>query len=514
MSIDMKTVKAITHNNKSVSSITDSNNNIIWGSYEAFPYRVLEYIHFNGAERIQTNFYAGDMGINYRIYFSADNLNANKVLMGMYAETLNNNLRRFYLAYATTSKYTTCIGNTWGGNSSAAPINTKLRLSVSINKNSSGVPRMYYYLQNTVSGATIQSLEALNSGTAGDLDTSRVLSLGCNRGYGANYDHYEAFWQGNVYGFQKRQTNASGTMLCNLIPVQRKSDSLCGMYDTVAQIFHPMIGTTITDAAAGPTVNEYYTGLQELRSISISGYTTTYNVGDTFSFDGTATATLYDPALDTTTTLNVTNDVIVAGGSTGSSGTKTVGVSYTYNGITKTAYYTITVNATWKTIWSGAKDFYMYMDSVGSSTTGTSYGVGNLVTTSYSSKKFRITMSAQYDQGTYAPSNTQGIWWGNGSRQLNFFSGTAPQTVEVNINSWGNDILKGVSQGQYALGNVDNTILYPSEGCYLRIGTTSGKKLYCATTSSGEGTLNPTFRANHGTFKFGIKITKIEQYLN
>lgn len=47
MAIDMKTVKAITHNNKSVKNIKDSNGDIIWGNPTDYPYRRLEYLQGN-----------------------------------------------------------------------------------------------------------------------------------------------------------------------------------------------------------------------------------------------------------------------------------------------------------------------------------------------------------------------------------------------------------------------------------------------------------------------------------
>ena len=41
-----------------------------------------------------------------------------------------------------------------------------------------------------------------------------------------------------------------------LVPVQRKSDSVCGLYNLLTNTFLPMTGTNITSAAAGPTVEE------------------------------------------------------------------------------------------------------------------------------------------------------------------------------------------------------------------------------------------------------------------
>lgn len=59
-----------------------------------------------------------------------------------------------------------------------------------------------------------------------------------------------------MFYFIKRDTNGSGTIERNLIPCQRKSDNLCGFYDTISQAFWPLQGTTVTDDAAGPTADE------------------------------------------------------------------------------------------------------------------------------------------------------------------------------------------------------------------------------------------------------------------
>lgn len=73
-----------------------------------------------------------------------------------------------------------------------------------------------------------------------------------------------------------------------------------------------------------------------LSSISISGYTTTFNVGDEFTFGGTVTAT-YDKG----ETKDVTNSASFSGYDMSTPGTQTVTVSYGE----KTATYDITVSA-------------------------------------------------------------------------------------------------------------------------------------------------------------------------
>lgn len=76
-----------------------------------------------------------------------------------------------------------------------------------------------------------------------------------------------------------------------------------------------------------------------LVSIAVSGQTTSYQVGDTFSFDGTCTATYSDNSQQTVTPTSVSTP------SMSTSGNKTITVSYTENGITKTTTYTISVAA-------------------------------------------------------------------------------------------------------------------------------------------------------------------------
>ena len=76
-----------------------------------------------------------------------------------------------------------------------------------------------------------------------------------------------------------------------------------------------------------------------LVSIGVSGQTTSYQVGDTFSFDGTCTATYSDDSQHTVTPTSVSTP------SMSTSGSETITVSYTENGVTKTAKYTISVAA-------------------------------------------------------------------------------------------------------------------------------------------------------------------------
>lgn len=90
---------------------------------------------------------------------------------------------------------------------------------------------------------------------------------------------------------------------------------------------------TYLDSGSTPTT-------KTLESISVSGPKTSFTVGETFTFNGTVTATYSDNS-----TANVTNNATFIGNNTSTAGTKTVTVSYTESGVTKTTTYTITVNA-------------------------------------------------------------------------------------------------------------------------------------------------------------------------
>lgn len=75
----------------------------------------------------------------------------------------------------------------------------------------------------------------------------------------------------------------------------------------------------------------------ELSSIAVSGTTTSYEINDSFEFDGTVTATYNDGSTKAVTPTEVSEPDMSAAGS------QTVTVSYTEGTITKTAEYTINI---------------------------------------------------------------------------------------------------------------------------------------------------------------------------
>lgn len=97
---------------------------------------------------------------------------------------------------------------------------------------------------------------------------------------------------------------------------------------------------TITYGGKSTTQSITVNAVKSLSSISISGYTTSFVEGDTFSFGGVVTANY-----DDSTSSNVTSSATFTGYNMTTLGQQTVTISYTYRNVTKTAYYSVTINA-------------------------------------------------------------------------------------------------------------------------------------------------------------------------
>ena len=94
-----------------------------------------------------------------------------------------------------------------------------------------------------------------------------------------------------------------------------------------------------------------------LVSITISGQTTTYTVGDEFEFDGTVTATYSDGTTATVTPTSVSDPDMDA------EGTKDVTVTYTEGGVTVETTYQINISAADNTDYSGTYAIVAYRSS-------------------------------------------------------------------------------------------------------------------------------------------------------
>ena len=127
-----------------------------------------------------------------------------------------------------------------------------------------------------------------------------------------------------------------------------------------------------------------------LTSITLSGQTTSLSRGAAFSFGGTVTAHYSDSS-----TADVTSSTTFSGYNMSTAGTYTVTASYTEDGVTKTATYTLTVNKAWSQTWSGSKTC-----KIASSTKTGNGVVGYTATGKGYNVQFRVTFTMAGSGGT------------------------------------------------------------------------------------------------------------------
>lgn len=200
-------------------------------------------------------------------------------------------------------------------------------------------------------------------------------------------------------------------------------------------------------------------GQGTLSSISVSGQTTTYMKNNAFSFDGTCTATFANGYQKTVTPTSVSSpDMSTAG-------EKTVTVSFTYNGVTKSTSYQITVNANRTVI----ED----VPSTGYATIGTITYPSNTQTISVN------TLSISTGGYTTIESNSIRLGSGSNTGSVTVTSTTSNITkVVVSAKSYGSD-----TSVQLTIDGISNTIT-SSYSNYVKEFATATNSVAIATTTS------------------------------
>jgi hypothetical protein len=242
----MKNVKAITIPEGTVKKIENANGDIIWGSYDAFPYRRLEYIHFNGAEYILVEKPNNNY---YYLKFSLDSIINDKFIFGTNGDNNSSGAMRITNRMASTGYYQTRYGRNSSSNTNIAQLSTdtdyQMRFRIYANNN------LYSGIVDSA-GTTIGS-NTFSAVSFTKANMNNFAIMGYNNG--GTVGNMTA---GKVYWYLIRETDGASTILTQAYPCQRKSDGVCGLYDVINSTFYPMVGTTITDAAAGPIVDEYW----------------------------------------------------------------------------------------------------------------------------------------------------------------------------------------------------------------------------------------------------------------
>lgn len=218
----MRDVTAIT--------ITDSN------------YRLLEYIKFSGTEYITAN----EKPTNNRYYylnFELDSIVNDRFIFATNGDSTTDGTFR-----VTVRTSTTAAQSRYGRNSST---NTNLT-TVSTNTFYQCRLRIFndytaYFAIANQSGTVLGNYTYSTAQTFTPANMNNFTIMGYN---GSNLT------AGKVYRYFYRIGDASGELGAHCYPCQRKSDSVCGLYDILSNTFIPMQGTNITDSAAGPTVSE------------------------------------------------------------------------------------------------------------------------------------------------------------------------------------------------------------------------------------------------------------------
>ena len=101
---------------KAVKKIEDANGNIIWGSQSTFPYRRLEYIHFNGSDNYLDPAVGTKQGYYRMFQFDIERNNVRQETFCCYDGTANDALRRYYVfdiqPTTNTNGIRACCGST------------------------------------------------------------------------------------------------------------------------------------------------------------------------------------------------------------------------------------------------------------------------------------------------------------------------------------------------------------------------------------------------------------------
>ena len=266
----MKNVQAISIPQGTVKKIQNVENQIIWGSYQAFPYRKLEYINMEGnyidtQMKPQVGYYYMDIeyndlssplvsGASYgifwgnagykssttqRLFFQSDSTNINYRIKNL-ADT-----QMTAISALDSSHRYELLCRTYYTN------NTNGRWWIDLEDLTAGtsVYNKYYnsstYSMDLTYNPYIQINRHLYQSAASTDPTANLVSL-C---------------EGNIkfklFRYFIRADNDASPIVHDMYPAQRKSDNVCGIYDICTGIFYPCIGANAT-TAAGPTVEEYW----------------------------------------------------------------------------------------------------------------------------------------------------------------------------------------------------------------------------------------------------------------
>ena len=243
----MTTVKNITIPEGSVKKIEDSNGNIIWASYDLFPYRRLEYVTTNNDAAIDTGITAATNQTFYTKFRPTSSTSGEQHrIIANY--TPGATLVRKYplMMFGGNQTIQNVLGSSWEG-STVAQLDQDYVVTTSVNYNSRFIK---------VNDGTQESLTSVSQDTG---------TSGNNYGYGSCWNSGNSKFEygliGRLYGMKTNGTSSYGIYF---IPAQRKSDGKVGFCKITKNIlgsvtfngFYP--STSTNDFGAGPVTDEYF----------------------------------------------------------------------------------------------------------------------------------------------------------------------------------------------------------------------------------------------------------------
>lgn len=226
-------------------------------------YRKLEYIIFSGSEYIILDDYKPTNNKSYELQFSLSEKGNDKFILGCNGDNTSDGTMRCTVRTSSSSNY---FQRRYGRNSSSnvalnyasVTLNAKYALLVNIHNDFKANWKVEgNYQTGTSSESTAQTF------TPANMNPFAIM------GYGQGTTATNLS-KGRVYQFSVRE---GGVVSNYMVPVQRKSDGICGLWDSSLSKFYPMQGANIRGTAAGPIAQESFDGstYRRLEYINFTG---------------------------------------------------------------------------------------------------------------------------------------------------------------------------------------------------------------------------------------------------
>ena len=218
-----------------------------------YPYRQLEYIHFNGAEYIKplTSASSTSSGKNVKICFSLDDINSGQCIAGaLNTNPPTGNSGRFEIGTINGSNLDVYYNTNVTPAISVPtylPANTYREIRYDIKSTGTATPEitLYWDLYDKNNNKLVSRTISDNSYA---LRNPYIYIMAKDVSNNESQGTAQSFARGKIYHIQLPNRT--------LIPAQRKLTGVCGLYSIDDNIFFEMQGTTTGQDAAGPTTIE------------------------------------------------------------------------------------------------------------------------------------------------------------------------------------------------------------------------------------------------------------------